>query len=289
MEWNWAFVIIAGVVILGFFITFAVRYINIQNMKDNAIIAGDIYNTLYALQKSPYKTEMNASLFLNVELDFGCDKLSVGNFISKSLEREFIFSPKKMQTDTLSIWMQSWKYPFRVANLFYISSREKRYIIVFDAQSSSFVNSLDFPKNFNIEKTTSIPNINDKNTRIISFTSESADVTITPKEDGSAMIDNQEYPVFGLPLVYAAMFSENYPCILDRLLKKYSDIVEIYREKADYMFALNQGCDYSQIKRTLSSLNNAINSKNYNEIRNYARILEEQNSALVSVNCQPLY
>jgi len=289
MQYNWAFVIIAGAVILAFFVSFTVKYIDIQNKKDSAMVASEIYNSLFALQKSSYQTETPIDLFLRTDLSFSCDKLEVGNFFSEALEKEFVFAPRSLFTDKIQVFMKSWKYPFKIANLFYLTSSEKKYYIIFDASSAEFVNSLEFPKNFNIIKTTTKPNLNDPNSRIISFTSQNADVKITPGENGYATINNKQYPVLGLPLVYGAIFSSDYPCILDRLLAKFSNMIDIYSAKVDYMSALNNNCDYSQLKRTLSLLNERIKSKDYVSINEYSRTLEEQNNNLLNSECQPLY
>lgn len=288
MQFNWVFVIIAGVVILGFFVTFIVRYIDIQTMKENAQISSDLYNILYTLQKSSFRTELNVSLGVITDLNFSCDKLMVGNFAPASLKNEYVFSPKTMKTDILNVWMQSWKYPFKIANLFYISSKEKKYFILFDESSAGFVNNLSLPA-FNIQKTTTIPNIKDENTKVISFTSKNADVKIIPNENGNVIINGKTYPLFGLPLVYGAMFSDNYPCLLDKLLNKFLTIIEIYKTKADYLSLLKTDCDYSQLKFTLITLRDNIKNKKYDDIKKYVNILDEQNKNLLSINCQPLY
>ena len=288
MEYNWAFVIIAGAVILGFFVTLTVRYIDIQNLKENAIIASDIYNNLFNLQKSVYATQLNLSLTLVTKLDFSCNQLMVGNFVPAGLEKEFIFSPREMQTDKISIFVQPWKYPFKIGNLFYISSNQKKYYILYDSNSADFVSKLELPKNFNIQKTNSMPK-KDENTRIISFSSsQNGDVKFIDGNE-NVMINGIKSPIFGMPLLYGAIFSENYPCMLDKLLKRFSMMIDIYKGKADYLFMLNTNCDYSQIKFTLSNLKSKIESKNYNEIKNYVKILDEQNNNLLSINCQPLY
>ena len=289
MEYNWAFVIIAGAVILGFFVAFTMRYIDIQNKKDNALVASEIYNALYGLQKSSYQTETPISLFLKTNLKFSCDEVEVGNFFSQSLEKEFVFAPKEMTTDKINVFLKPWKYPFKISNLFYLSSSNYKYYIVFDAASADFVNSLEFPKNFNIIKTTSFPNIRDPNARIISFTQKAADVQLDPSENGYATIAGKKYPVLGLPLVYAAMFSDNYGCVFERLNDKFLTLIQIYKEKVDYMSAMNKNCDYSQLKRTLSGMESSIQNKNYADLREKAGTLGGQNNNLLNSECNPLY
>ena len=289
MEFNWMFVIIAGAVILAFFVTFTMRYIDIQNKKDNAIVASDIYNALYGLQKSAYQTETPIDLYLKTDLKFSCKQVEVGNFFSQSLEKVFVFAPKEITTDKINVFLKPWKYPFKIASLFYLSAPNYKYYIVFDSTSSSFVKSLEFPKSFNIIKTASIPNIKDPNSKIISFTSKAGDVQLTPSETGYAVINGKQYPVLGLPLLYAAMFSDNYPCVFDRLNQKFLDMIEIYKGKVDYMFSTNTNCDYSQLKNTLSKMEESIKNKNYDSLIELSRTLDEQNNNLLSSECNPLY
>ena len=288
MEFNWMFVIIAGAVILAFFVTFTMRYIDIQNEKDNKIVASDIYNALYGLQKDPYQTETPLDLFLKTDLKFSCKQVEVGNFFSQSLGKVFVFAPSEINTDKINVFLKPWKYPFKIATLFYLSAPNYKYYILFDSTSLSFVNSLDLPKSFNIIKTTNIPN-KDSNTKIISFTSQAGDVQLTPSETGYAVINGKQYPVLGLPLLYAAMFSDNYPCIIERLNQKFIEMIEIYKGKVDYMFTTTNGCDYSQLKNTLSKMEESIKNKNYDSLIDLSKTLDEQNNNLLSSQCQSLY
>ncbi len=283
-QFSWIFIIVAGSIILGFFVMFAFKYVALQSQKENAKLSSGIYNELYTLQKSGFKTETDIPLFTDKEITITCDKFQLGNFAPESLSREFIFSPSKMTTNKINLWMMGWDYPFRISNFFYLTSNEE-YFLVYDSSSEEFVKSLRFPKNFNV-KVTNVESSKGKN---IYFKNSNKGVSIPANESGYLKIDGKQYPYFGLPMLYGAIFSDNYGCILDRALEKYRIIIDIYSEKAEMLASIKPICGYDSLKRDLLLLDKAVVSKDYEKIFDLSNKLSLENENLVGGGCNPLF
>lgn len=286
-QFSWIFVIIAGAIILSFFVMFGFKYIDLQTKKENALLTSSVYNSIYSLQKTEFSTEAEIDLTLKKDVKVACNSFSIGNYISKSLSDEFVFAPMKMQSNKLYIYMKTWDYPFRIANFFYLTSPERSYTVVYDSSSEEFVKSLYFPKNFNVKVTTS----DDKriNNKIVYFYDTSKGMSIEPKEYGYLKINGKKYPFFGKSMIYGAIFTDNYECMLEKSLNKYKLLVDIYEGKAQLMFFLKPSCNYDRIKFDLSKLGKAIESRKYEDIFTLSKSIEGENKDIVSMNCEPLF
>ncbi len=284
-QFNWIFVIVAGAIILGFFVMFAVKYIDLQTKKENAELTSGVYNSLYGLRKSSIDTETEINLIMNKQITVSCNDIAIGNFISKSLSDEFVFAPEKMQTSKIQLWMQTWNFPFRIANFFYLTTNDRTYYVIYDSDSENFVKELRFPRKFNIKLRDS--DVNEEN--VIYFYDSNKGISIPPKKYGFLKIDGKEYPYFGTSMMYGAMFTDNYECMLERSLNKFELMTEIYEEKADMMFSLKPSCNYDSLKRTSSLLKRSIEEKDYERIFELKEKLEEQNKNLIEQNCEPLF
>jgi len=279
-QFNWVFIILAGIIILAFFTNFTVKYIDLQNKKDNSKIAAGIDNQLLELQQgsSDLQTEIEN---VPTSYKFGCDTMDVGNYQRLLLDK-FVFGPKKVDTNLLVIYMLKWNYPFRIANFFYISDKQPYYLI-YNSDSENFVRSLDLPSKMNIQVTSVMPI--QKGKKIIFTKNPSGnEVQIIPKngdwENGNVYIDNKKYPLFGLPSIYAVIFSDNYPCILDRTLEKYKVVLKVYQEKTLMLAQLKSNCNYDQIYARLKQMETNIDKKEYDKLKENVNLLIEQNKNL---------
>ncbi|MDD5133697.1 MAG: hypothetical protein PHD81_00945 [Candidatus Nanoarchaeia archaeon] len=280
-QFNWVFIILAGMVILAFFTNFTVKYIDLQNKKDNAKIVASIDNQLLSLQQS--SSELQADIEnMPTNYKFGCDNIEVGNFIPRQLNDKFVFGPKSVDTDLLIVYLRSWNYPFKITNFFYMSDKQPYYLI-YNSDSERFVKDLDLPNRMNIQITKIIPI--QKGKKIIFTKNPSGDaVQIVPRngnwEEGYVYIENKKYPLFGLPSIYAVIFSDYYPCILDRTLEKYKEVLKVYQEKALMLTQLRNDCNYDQLYTRLKQIEGNIDKKEYDKFKDNVKLLIEQNKNL---------
>ena len=234
MQFNWIFVIIAGAIILAFFLMFTVKYTDLQNNKVSARIANSIESQLDSLKTA----EVSTTIENNAEINFQCDKFYVNNFISKGLSEKLIFSPLIIKGNLLA-WTQEWNYPFSVTNVFYLIGVNDEY--KYKTNIDGFGGRI--PDDFTVN-----------------FVNSGQDVTITPSlddpESGTVEINGEDYPYFGMAMAYGAIFSDDYKCLLGRSLTQLKSLAQVYSEKAKVLSV--PGCDYERIGQALRNFEGNI-------------------------------
>jgi len=128
IQYNWIFVIIAGAVILAFFIGFSQKYIDLQNKRLAAKMAVDIDEALNSLRGSQVYEAIDLGLKTNI--DFDCNSFMINEYFSKGISEKLIFGPSRITGKTLLVWVQPWKYPYRVDNFFYTSGDNMKYYLI---------------------------------------------------------------------------------------------------------------------------------------------------------------
>lgn len=284
VQFNWIFVIVAGIIILAFFATFAVRYKDLQTKKDNAEIARGIDNLFYGLSATTQHNSINAHWVFNFDLD--CDEFTINNDYIQHLDEKIVFGADEINTSNLFIWTKEFKKPFRVANLIYVIDPDQEYYLVGD---SSILR--DFPSELNIN-------------RIDSFTGDEKGVFVLfrdilgvneLKERGSViqvegdvvkfLNSGREEVFFDEATLLAAIFSEdydNYKCGFDKLIDKYDNMRKIYYGKSIYVDSLSN-CDYGLIKGILRR------TVNQNNIDEFSDNLAQENDRLWYEGCEVIF
>ena len=100
----------------------------------------DQLNALSTSQKS------NKPLNIKQELRFDCENLNSLDF-TKSTEK-IIFAPTILKDKQIQAWTLSWEFPFRIANLFYLSNENIKYLLIYDTNSFNYVTKLQIPDLF---------------------------------------------------------------------------------------------------------------------------------------------
>ena len=282
-QFAWMFIIIAGAIIIAFFVMITVRYMSLQELKENAEVSLSLYNQLYGLKKISTQAALPINLLFPRKISFSCGSFQVGNFLSLSLSKQIVFAPSKIEANKLLVWMVPWKYPFFVDNVFLISSPKESYTVVYDTSSAEFVRKI--PNLFNLAKTQGTPSTIAGKT--ISLASYSADVNIDLANQ-EVEISGSKYPLFGDALAYGAMFADDYECMVDICLTKLLDIAKIYEQKASYMQIYYRNCNYGPIKQKIQSFIKAIEDKDYSKIKQYSKEIDTLNNQF-SGECPPVY
>jgi hypothetical protein len=163
---KYIFVVIAGAMILLFFVKFAMDMVGSKEKANTAEIGFVIEDSLTALSVSEDQSESIPSLpwVSNVELGFGklatCGKYSSGS--SQYSSTKIIFSPSKLEGDQIQAWTRTWDYPFKVDNFFFLTNKNSKYFLAYDSSTKDFVESIDssftpaetlehIPKSFEVE------------------------------------------------------------------------------------------------------------------------------------------
>ncbi len=299
-QFNWIFVLISGTVILLFFIGFAFDYKYLAEKKINTELAIAIQQELENLATSRLTTEIDLESLDYFKTEFFCNSVRI-NDANEITSNKIIFASNEILTDKLLIWIDYLYLPYKVDSLVYVSSPNIKYYILDDKlKLLEYLPKKDGKQFFNIEEIKSIDENKIKNdirkeklreVRFIVFN----DVKVDFKDVKIKIIKINGEENFGLvnedyylkkQLLLGAVFSDEYKCQVDRLLKKQEVINEVYKQKAIRLFTkVKNECNYEFI---LNGFNN-IKFNNLNELKNSVETLEKLNSNLYNKGCEDVF
>ena len=195
--------------------------------------------------------------------------------VNVGFSNKHIFSENYVEGKKFFIFSKPFNFPFKVADLIYITSSEKKYC---------FSNA---PKEIENE----ISNLNQENLFLDNCPEESIKVCFDSGANcdivvnyGARYVDknNERMYFYSDSLMYAAVFSDKeiYECQLKRVMQRGEQLALIYKDKAE--FISREGCttNLNQKLLELSNLENQLDdSQNLNNyIVNLANELETRNN-----------
>ncbi len=295
ISFGWLFAIIVGAVIIFLAIYFVGKIISTQGSLQSAKTGKEIEVLLNPLETSfesavtTYVTFPEATRMYNK-----CD--NYGNFgnqgiqilqknlnkwtntdINISFQNKYLFSERYIEGKTFYIFSKPFEFPFKIANLIYITSSSVNYCFI------------DAPENIEEE----ISNLNQPNLRLesecseddvlVCFGNENCDIEVD-YEVGYVEKDGERMYFEDDALMYAAIFSDKntYECQLKRLMQRTEELCQIYMDKvvslsdkcepgiSPYLSELSESASFIEDSEELYLLNNIveeINDKNKGECR----------------------
>jgi len=135
IQFHWVFVIVAGFVILGFFLFLVMKQKGISEVKISSSIASDLKAIFTGAQVS--SRTLNVVKIPATKISFTCEKnqnvvysvFTIGKR-SEPIPSQVIFSPGEIETLKLYTWSYEWQVPFKVLNFLYLSTPRHRIILV---------------------------------------------------------------------------------------------------------------------------------------------------------------
>jgi len=326
IQFHWIFIIIAGALILLFFINIAWKQKDISDRK----IAGTVISHINSLITSTSTDEeiTNAIKTPEIELEFTCNKQGISEYAVKDTGQhidtpiEIIFSPDIVKGKKLIIWSLPWQMPFKVDNFIVITSTDIRYIIIGSDHSTTVDDLyLNLPyEHLNLEKTSSLSQSQDKNNykiRLIfidqepttqelpKFIQKMKDTAVSAvkisanqiqfyKKQKDSLISDGEISIIDTfsgknPLLYAAIFAENsemYNCALNKAINRLNIIADIYKQRTKKLASSTGACN---LYYDTSQLNILSTSKDINEIYSQASLLVSRNKIIQTRDCPLIY
>ena len=301
IQFNWIFVIIAGAIILGFFTMFVFKYIDLQVAKENVEISRMFSNTILALEGSSsgggfvipsYEDSAFNKIKMYANVAYNCSEEEASFIINneemskQTLLDELVFSPDKMYINKLNTWIYPWKHPFFISNVIYLAPPEKKFFIVYDSSTQTYVDNLDIVGDYLVKDAFSITTTMNKEqikgdyvgVIWITQTKPSIDfikglskehkkfsfVYINEKTHKVTFYENgkygDEFDYIGDALLFGAIFSESsksYSCSLERAKKRLKSVTKIINGRIDLVSKdeTTEGCGiaYSSMKSLLDS------------------------------------
>lgn len=188
-QFNWVFILIAGVIILTFFISI----VNKQKEQADVKISANVLNAFDTLIKSSVVKDRTTQIITmpKQDIEFYCelDTCTVhgcysgyrvkGTGVSVGAEITSIFSPTLIQGSKLITSNLDWNMPFRVSNLLYVTTNQNRYVFVNDTQGYLKKYLSVIPDNITMDIVESVEEVNDLNyynLRYILFNEDDNDI-----------------------------------------------------------------------------------------------------------------
>src|SRR3989338_10295592 len=176
VQFNWIFVLIAGALIVLFFI----MVVSKQRQLSDSKLAVKVLNQLQTIIAGAEVSTSTASTFQtgsnDVRIDCTgcpCSYIIENLYGSPSFDYNgrVIFAPARLQGPEIKAWALDWNMPFKVTNFLYLTSDGVRYIFVYkDNAAQKIANALkkELPQNIDIEV---LPNqlVNFKNVYKVNF------------------------------------------------------------------------------------------------------------------------
>ncbi len=147
---KYIFALVAGFLILLFFIKFAGNMTGTQEELSNAEVGFTVDDSLTALSVSEDQKESipedpwPSPIEFNIGKGSTCGKLSSSSYSYPS--EKIIFSPSKLKGTQIQAWTQTWYYPFKISNFFFLSNKNSKYYLVSESNTgevSEFIRSID--------------------------------------------------------------------------------------------------------------------------------------------------
>ncbi len=296
------FTIIAGAIILVFFFSFGKDLLGFSEKltKTENILVLEKNLASFALASNSEKViQFSEDSKIRIECDNTDKKIYLKipkNEKDKRETKKLIFVPFDIEGKSVQAWTLAWNYPFKIDNLYFVADQNTRFYFVNPTGDLPKYFFDKFPKRFNPQKVTALPNFLDKTVLVYFDSNPPANLPNNVKTVQFIGLDSEnpkvkfkqgnELPVWGDTMVYAAIFSADYDqfnCIIKGLAKqRISNIVEIYQDTLGRLEKA-EGCDSSynfeeqlKILSTTQSIDAAKNIKTDNE-------------ALKTTNCPVLY
>ncbi len=302
-QFNWIFILVAGIILLIFFAGFGMRYKSLQEKREQANTVRSLNNGINGLNNNNLYTEINIG---SKDIDINCNKISLSEF-SQSFDDKILFADNV--NEKVIVWVKRLNFPYPVTNFVYFADPNKEYVFLYDKKSESFVDKLieDIPKKINVIKTESLVDIGE-NAKVIAFFDVNQQLlwdykhimidldkeTISfgqklptiPKESEGYLVESDEVNYLNEDFLYAAIFSnyENYNCGFNEAVNKIRLVNQIYLERTNL---IDKKCSYPS--NIFYQINDDIEKEKYDLLSLYEKELDEQNNRLGREGCITIY
>src|SRR3989338_4810384 len=167
-QFNWIFVIIAGSIILGFFVLFVFKFVELQEKRHDVkavrFLGESVIGASSKLQVGSGGAAIDSNedeglrfgFYTNLEHFCRSNKslltINSNPDVFYKLDDEVVFMNKEMNSvNAIDIWILPWNFPFHVTNLVYLADPKTNFYFVVDGNSREFVENLDFSSAFDFE------------------------------------------------------------------------------------------------------------------------------------------
>ena len=313
IQFNWVFILIAGVLILLFFGSLVLK----GREASDTSVAGTILTNMQTILTGAEVSvrTINQIKIPDKEIKFSCDKIFVGNIDDDITKNKIIFAPEVIKGRTLLTWALDWNAPYHVTNFLYLTTPDIKYIFIgnlndeaeelfnllpdeINKKREDMSNIMDTGNNFKLvffdvpspDVPPNLKNIPDKRVSAISVNSLSNKIEFFNKR-GDEFKSTGRADYLGNPLVLGAMFSgsrEDYECNVKKAFNKLKIVSMVYEERTNTLRGLysETGCMSYYITAPFSM---NYPAESIDEIKSNIDSIKTSNQYLQSSSCPTIY
>lgn len=137
VPFQWIFILIAGTIILIFFVNIVMKQKDISEKKISMQILNDLGPIIAGAGASQFDT-VNEIDIPKTSISFVCDKTGyseysiTGTGMHEDTSTEIIVSPNEIKGKKMITWTLPWDMPFKADNFLILTSDDVKYIFVYD-------------------------------------------------------------------------------------------------------------------------------------------------------------
>jgi hypothetical protein len=300
IPFGWLFALIAGAVIIFLAIYFSSRLIHTEQEALSAETGEEIGILLNPLETG-FESAQSTSISIPSETrihnecddfseNFGrqiirLDQKNLGKWsktdVDVSFNNKYIFSESEIEGKKFYIFSKPFYFPFKIADLFYMTSANERYCFM-NAPDEISEEIIDLNQSNLITEKCASSDIT------VCFYSSNCDINID-YSSGVAEKDGEEMYFAGTgedakALMYAAIFSDKevYECQVKRLMMRLKELSLLYMDKE--MLNMNKGCN-GNLGSDLVEISDMASSFSYSggisAVKMKVDVIEEKNEVAI--------
>jgi len=328
VSFHWIFILIAGGVILGFFLILTMRQKDAATEDISRSVSGRLDSILSTVQQNPDSTQPLSNL--GVVLQFDCAQdghtYQVEGGTSKTyLESEIIFTPRIVGGSNTMVRTKTYYSPYPVVQILYFSDEKTQYI--FTDSMSAYYQELPDQFEKNLTTLSELANREDSGFRkyIIIIKDDAEEIKLQPSVakkstiikvntnskkikfvDGSSKSNSEvEKPYINDETLFGAIISGDealYGCTMEKLMKTSRIVGEINLNRVDMLkndasltsskckiYYLGVPQEYIQNIIGNSTYPPPSQSNNYNDLRDSMSSLVNLNVNIAKYGCLTVY
>ena len=326
IQFNWIFVLVAGVAILLFFTAVVIKQKNVSETSTKATVLKNIEAIITGAGVST--DTINVIDIPNSNIESGCSRVSLGG-VSKQYQNLILFAPSLIKGDKLITQTLAFSAPYRATNFLYMTSPQLRYIITGNNNLAKEINKSmpsDLKKEF-YKSEPEVKNSNNYKIRFIVFESmidfpkalekmPDSDVTAIKingdnekgtiefwQKDGNSWSPKGSSTYLGKSSLIGAIYADTliaYECNMQNVFSRFNLVTRIYIERTKNLVQ-NTATSSRQVQcnrfynSALTHLNNIFtassnfNKENVDVIADAAKSLANENKNAQVNSCTLIY
>jgi len=271
VQFNWIFVIVAGAIILGFFVMFIFKFVELQEKRQDVqtvrFFSTGVISASSKLQIGSggaavdSKSDDGIRFGYNTNLGYECIDGDASVLINRGesawykLKDEIVFMDREIRfgaLDGVDLWILPWSYPYHITNFIYLANSKTKIYLVYDSSGREIADNLEISSVFNVE---SVPIENFDNaesgSKAVFFTRNEPNLDLLSRLSAGKSINfvyiagnkakffdegwSNAVEFYGEEQLYGAIFSNNadiFECNINRALERTKNVGKIYSERA---------------------------------------------------------